>query len=349
MNVPMTAAPPADNDGNQSLHHHPSQIFDNNIPTLTPINQQEWEDFYNEFVQFVNLFNTVTPRTNNDITTPTPTIYNGVNNTNWLLVDDNNTHNPNLLSKQDSSPSMNILSGHSITGLLYPNTATSQLANNNDCYHISPGHTANEGVHHDTLSTAPLCPDNECFDYKAKLKEINNACHQMMRTMATNNDNTAPMAAIPDIIDSDDQPHVDDITTPALDWLHNQENSPTESIHSVHPINAFSLHTTDNSNDLADNNNSQQILTGNTAKQCMHLATLSTAPPSLNDESFNYKVKLKEIDDACTQLETYWTMAWNTAPTALQPGSKDMTTNSTTPEPTPLVQPQRSCSQQLPT
>ncbi len=63
-NAPMTAAALNDNDGDWSLCHPPSLIFDDNNPTLTPIDPQEWDDFYNKFLQFVNSFNNTTlPKT----------------------------------------------------------------------------------------------------------------------------------------------------------------------------------------------------------------------------------------------------------------------------------------------
>jgi len=250
----MTAAATTDDDGDRSLHCPPSLSSDDDIPTLTLINQQEQEAFYNKFVQFFNSFNTATQQTNNNIITPTPATSNGVDNTDWLLADDNNTHKPHLLSNQDSSTSVYIPSSHSITGI-FPNTNTSQPANDTDWYHLSLGNTANKGVNCDKLSTATPCPNDEYYNYKAKLKEIDHACHQMMTywMMVTNNDKTAPTDAIPNAVDSNNQPH--------------------------------------------------------------------------EDKSFDYKAKLKEIDKACTQLETFWTMAWVMAPTALQPGPTEMTTS----------------------
>jgi len=62
MNAPTTAEALDDDDGDRSLCCLPSLIFDDNNPTLTTIDPQEWNDFYNEFLQFVNSFENTTPQ-----------------------------------------------------------------------------------------------------------------------------------------------------------------------------------------------------------------------------------------------------------------------------------------------
>jgi len=171
-NVTMTAAAPADNNGDQSLSHYPSLSFDDDNPTLTPINQQEWEAFYNKFIQFANSFNTVTPQTNDAIATPMPAISNSIDCIDRPLVDDSNTDTPDLLLTMDTSPTASIPSGHSLTDPSHFNTDTStKLADDDDHHHLSPSHTANKCVHLDTLYAEPPYPDEEIFDYKANYRK----------------------------------------------------------------------------------------------------------------------------------------------------------------------------------
>jgi len=137
-------------------------------------------------------------------------------------------------------------------------------------------------------------------------------------TPRTNDNTTAPMATLPKVLDNNDWPLVDDNTTHTPNLLPKKGNSHNASICSVLSINGFSPCNTDNSNALANNDNCHQISAGNTTNMCVHLATLSPAPPCHDDEFFNYKLRLNEIDDACNQMMLSWPMARHMVPTSLQ-------------------------------
>jgi len=64
-------------------------INDDTNPTLTFIDPQEWDNFYNEFLQFTNLFNTVTPQQNNDNNNPVATTPEVIDNDEQPLPDNN--------------------------------------------------------------------------------------------------------------------------------------------------------------------------------------------------------------------------------------------------------------------
>ncbi len=90
MNVPTTAAATDNDDGDWCLHcHHTLIINDDTNPTLTFIDPQEWDNFYNEFLQFTNLFNTVTPQQNNDNNNPVATTPEVIDNDEQPLPDNN--------------------------------------------------------------------------------------------------------------------------------------------------------------------------------------------------------------------------------------------------------------------
>ncbi len=76
----MIAAAPAIDNGDRHLHHHPTCLDDNDNPTLSPINPQQWNKLYEEFLQYVNSFNAMTPNINDDDTTSPFTPLNIVDN-----------------------------------------------------------------------------------------------------------------------------------------------------------------------------------------------------------------------------------------------------------------------------
>ncbi len=179
-NVPMTTAAPADDDDDRSLRCHPSAILDNDNPTLPPIDPQEWEILYNDFIQFANSFNTANITTNDETTTPTAANPAGVN-TDRPLADGSTTNTTNQPLK-DTSPNAKTPSDKSSNGPPHlSNDYSTELADDNERHPISADKATTTYAHLATPSQTAPDHDNKLFDYKAQLHELDNEINRMMQ------------------------------------------------------------------------------------------------------------------------------------------------------------------------
>jgi len=90
-NVSMTAAAPIDNDGNQQGCHHPPPISNDNDPSLSPPDLQQWNAFCDKFLQYHNSFKDLKMHNNNDNTDSLPAPPNIVNSDNQHPMEANLT------------------------------------------------------------------------------------------------------------------------------------------------------------------------------------------------------------------------------------------------------------------
>ncbi len=185
MNAPMSAAAPANNNGDRSLRCPPSLHFDGNNPTHTPIDPQEWDNFYNKFLQFVNSFNNETSQKHDDKKAPLAATSAGINSDNRPLAD--TTPITDLLPKKDTAPNA---SNSTIPSANGPSMHNSDAPTDyNDCHQISANKTINRCAHFAILSPVPPCNDNAIFDYKSKLNEIDDTIMMMTYWLTANSVN----------------------------------------------------------------------------------------------------------------------------------------------------------------
>jgi len=161
MMVPMTTNADDADGSNPCMQHHPSSSFDNNICSPTPLNPQQWNEFCNDFLQFVNAFENANMQTNNDKTafmTTTPDVDSDA----WFPVAANTTHTPDMFPTKDNSPQESSLSVSSLTGF-------------SPCYIDNSDAVADDDNQHSTLtSTTPHIYDDWISSYTLSLNEASN-------------------------------------------------------------------------------------------------------------------------------------------------------------------------------
>jgi len=181
--VPTTAAATDDDDGARCLCRHPESITDEDANlTLTLIDPHKWNNFCNEFLRFVTLFNTRNATQTND-NTDTMAATEVAASDARSLPDDNTIYNHDLMPPTDQSHHASTHTIPSIHGLSSsPNDINNEQADDDDRQQTSAGTITNECGHLATLSLATPSHDNEFFDYQSKLNDINDAINRMTQS-----------------------------------------------------------------------------------------------------------------------------------------------------------------------
>jgi len=194
MDVLMTAAAPNVNN-DQGLPHSPTSIPTTNTQTLNPTFLIQRNEFYEEFLQFVDSFNTWNLRVNND--NPDD------DNNDWPSMAETSTPTQVLLQTKDDPRNENFPFAQ--LSFTENNNAHADAAahNDNDCINANHDNDdcdvdcndddqtnvdGNQGlvsnsthlnVNHVTIDPLYPCFDDEPYDYQSKLNEINEACAWM--------------------------------------------------------------------------------------------------------------------------------------------------------------------------
>ncbi len=236
------------------------------------------------------------------------------------------------LPKKETDNNVSISNTHSINST-YPHNNDAST-DNDDHHQLSANNPTHTCVHLATHSTAPPCHNSEFFDYKSKLNEIDDTINMMMTEWLTattvndddqhnndcntddcNNDNSSKKDRDNDKCNMDKRDNEDRHNDDRIQQKDSSHKARTPRV--PPPIHGLYQLNMDTSNAPIDDVDCHHLAADNMPKVGMHLTTLNPAPPCHDDE-FDYKLTLKEIDDAINMMKQSWPMEWNTTQTSLQ-------------------------------